>query len=152
MIPIKAPALLLLTVLGVAPGCYRYTPVRAADIGPGTPVRAWITLEEADRLQLSTTLLTDRPVVQGSVVEVSPASLDVLARVQAPDGSLGPSPLRQHFTISTNGLRELEVRSLDRMRTGLGISLGTALVGWVVWMQTHGWFGGNTESAPIDKI
>lgn len=149
---IRSTAALLLTALAVLPGCYRYTAVRPAEVVPGTHVRAWVTLEQADRLELNSTLLTERPMVEGSVVEISPTSLEVLARVRQPDPFASDAPLNQRFTISLQGLRELEIRSLDRTRTYLGVGAGTALVAAVLWWQTTGWFGGNTEDVPIDKI
>ena len=128
----------LLAVLTFAGGCYSYHVVPVNEVAPGQDVRVRISAAEAVRLgeliergdrSLDGRLLenSDSQVVLGisSVTQTT-----ALTAVQDPSGQLF-----QRIAVPREGLLELEVRTLDKRRTGIMVGLLAAVSATVAYTQ-----------------
>jgi len=129
--------LLLAVFFGVS-GCYSYHVVPVNEVAPGQEVRIRISAAEAVRLgelidrgdrSLDGRLLenTDSQVVLGIS---SVAQTTALTAVQDPSGQLF-----QRIAVPREGLLELEVRTLDKKRTGIVVGLLAAISATVAYTQ-----------------
>jgi hypothetical protein len=56
--------------------------------------------------------------------------------------------LRQRLSIPVGGITEIELKQLDRVKTGVAIGVGVAVVGTVIAAQLAGGFGGDEDPGP----
>jgi hypothetical protein len=110
--------------------CYSYIPVRAGDaFQPGSAVRVRVSASEAERLEELRSVY-DR-LVEGVVVGSSGSEVLLDTSVGTLDPMRGTRPLTQRLNIARSEINEVELRRLDRFRTGAavgGLVLATGLV------------------------
>jgi hypothetical protein len=120
---LRTPALLLVgAVLG---GCYSHRPVTLDEVAAGDDVRVRVTAQEVDRLEAEIPL-PDR-VFRGTVVG---AESGLLLQVPVPGSeatSTSAGPLFNRIRVAPDGLVEVEVRELDRVRTFGLVAAATAV-------------------------
>jgi hypothetical protein len=136
------------SVIVPATGCYHYTRVPVERVSEGQEVR--VLLSESGVRELETLLLDhvrtmDRTLI-GDVLEVGPDRL-LLAVPTAPQGGglLERSrTLYQRTAVSRENMLDVELRQLDRGRTGLVAGGAAALFAGFLVYRFSGWFGGTT--------
>ncbi len=118
---------LLLAVLPLCAGCYTYATIEPAAAVPGTSVRARISGAAAEKL-VPILGSADARLVSGELIENGPASMIVEVPTVVTTG-VGTSveTLHQRVSIARTDLIELEMRQVDRLRTGALLS-GAALI------------------------
>ena len=118
---IRTRAGLALALLLTVAGCARWVPIQPGTAPPGSDVRLRLSGEGADRLE---ELIGTRTVeVTGELIQWEPEVL-VSTAVANPGARVGPG-LRQRIVVDPGDVVGMDVRELDRTRTGL-------LVGGVV--------------------
>lgn len=121
---------LWMVVLG---GCYQYTPAPFETVSPEVHVRASLTSEKS--LEVERTLGAFRSQVEGEVLERASdreAILLAVPRLQVGDQRTQSARLRQWLWIEERDVVRVEVRSLDRGKTGLVLGVATAAVGYLL--------------------
>ena len=127
--------------------CYTYQPVEIADLTPELEVRTRVSGAEADRL--SEFLGTNERVFDGTVEEVNASNL--LLRVPVVSSiERGPrgGGLNQRIEVTRSGVVEVEVKELDRQRTGIVAGALTVIVGALVIRQLNQDQGGGDVNPP----
>ena len=120
---------LVLVLTGVLGGCYSHRPVTLDEVTAGDDIRVRVTAREMDRLEAEVPL-PDR-VFRGTVVG---AESGLLLQVPVPGSEAGPTsagPLFNRIRVAPDGLVEVEVRELDRVRT-FGLVAAAAAVATAV--------------------
>jgi len=119
----------LLPLLG---GCYRYAPARLQDVRPGANVRAHISAVEADRIAPAVSVDGARRV-HAVLLQADTAGvlLEVPSAQRTRNGG-GIEVLSQQVRLPTEGVVQVELRQLDRVRTGITAAAGVALIAVVV--------------------
>ena len=116
-----------LSLLLFTTGCFSYIPVTSvSDVGPGISVRARVSPTASARIA---PLLgaTDARLLDGTLISQSADTLIVEVPIVMQDArEFGHTP-NQRVSIPRGDLIELEVRRLDRLRTG-AIAGGAAIV------------------------
>jgi len=128
--------------------CYTYTPIETAAARPGMSVRARVSAAAGERIApllgtsdarlLSGTLIGDGGGPDTMIVEVP-----TVARADA--GGVVQT-LHQRVSIPRAELLELEMRKLDRFRTGAFAGAAAVIVGTVVFRALRG--GPGAERPP----
>jgi hypothetical protein len=110
--------------------CYSYVPVRDGDaLQPGSAVRVRVTASEAERLEELRNVY-DR-TVEGVVFASSGSEILLETTIGSLDPMRGTRPLTQRLNIARSEINEVELRRLDRFRTGAavgGLVLAAGLV------------------------
>ncbi len=112
----------LLAVILVIPalvGCYRYSTVDFDSVAPGDVVQVRVTPEAMDRLPAS---FQNGEVMKGAVVQLTDDQLVLNRHLPSIPGRY------ERISLAHHEVADLEVRDLDRTRTGLLVA-GTAAVG-----------------------
>lgn len=126
----------LLIWLPLVTGCYTYAPLDAASTVPGMKVRARLAAATAEQIE---TLLgvADARVVNGTVVAATPDTLivEVPSVLRAEVGS-SIQTLHQRLAIGREGIREIEIRRLDRYKTTIVVGAAAVLVGGFIIKAT----------------
>lgn len=124
-------------------GCYSYVPVRASELAPGTPVRVWISAEHAERLA---PILgrRDRELTGTLAGRGGDGALTLSVPVAVSHAGLSRQWFRQRIEIPPPALVDVEVRRLDRWKTGGVVAAALAAVGYLVVEA----FSGHTETDP----
>lgn len=136
----------LLLGCGVLTACYTYQPIEIAELTPELEVRTRVTGAEADRL--SDVLGSDDRVIEGTVQELQGDNLLLLVPVvSAIDRGRG-GDLNQRVELPRAGLVEVDVKRLDRQRTGILLGTVTAVVGALVIRQLNQDQGGGDVVDP----
>jgi hypothetical protein len=116
----------------VTTGCFSYIPVRSvSDVGPGTSVRARVSPTASDRIA---PLLgaTEARRLDGTLVTQSTDTLIVEVPIVMRDArEFGNTP-NQRVSIARSDLVELEVRQLDRFRTGALAGSAAIVIGGIL--------------------
>ena len=136
MIVVRRWVLLLLLS---SPGCYSYRATTLAELSPGDEVRVRISPEEAERL--AEALVSDDRLVVADVLEQNASTLLVETHA-APVIAPGSRPLRQRVSIPVQEIREVEMRELDRVKTGL---VGGVIAAATAWLLIEGLQGGSGQ-------
>lgn len=141
-----------LSVVAFAAGCYQYIPSARETLTPGTTVRVRVAPTYVASMRLDEVLPSEGDLIRGSVMPGAGDTLHLLVEVPAARRSAvgGPS-LNQHLALPPASILQLEVRRVDRQRTGLLAAAGVAIVGAVLWSQFTGWFGGDTMPVEPSK-
>jgi hypothetical protein len=128
-------ALFLSSTLG---GCYTYAVMPVEQIPVGADVKARISGEEADRLTQELGSEQDR-VIAGKLTDKQASDI-LLSVPKFVQHSSGPnSTVYQRVTIQKSSLFDVEVRRLDKWKTGGLMALAAALVSVIAIKQ----FGNN---------
>src|SRR5687768_2378457 len=144
----RFPLLILLVLLS---GCYRYCPQRPGAVPPGSDVRVHLSVEGVQRIGEA----------YGSAYGMLDGRLESWAdevvltvAVPAAPGMIDRG-LRNRIVIPQPDIVGIDLRQLDRTRTGaLSATLGVVVVGAAIALFT-GTFGGGTATdppAPEDTI
>lgn len=128
----------LLLLLLSSPGCYSYRVTTLDALRPGDGVRVRISPEEAERLVA--VRLSDDRLVMADVLEQSASTLLVETHA-APVVAPGSRPLRQRISIPVQEIREVELREMDRLKTGLVGGVIAAATAWLLIEQLQGGSG-----------
>lgn len=127
-------------------GCYSYVPAEPGRIPPRSDVRAYVTADQASRLD--PLVVRGERVVEGELLENGAADLLLLVPVSRDIPGARVESLHQRVLVSSADIVQLELRRLDRTRTGLLIAGGAALIGGVLITQLTGDSGGGTVEPP----
>lgn len=133
---------IMLAILLLTAGCYAHTPVPLTQITPGEQVRVRISQSEAQALEHL--LLRERQVLDGTVLAVTPQLLlEVPVAANLEGGTR--QDLRQRITIEPSQVLGVELRELDRFRTGLFVTAGGAILISSVVLALSREAGGDTR-------
>lgn len=111
-----------------ATGCYRYAPTRFGDVTPGTGVSARVTPEASQRIAplLGTTSARD---LRGTLISRGEDTLIVeVPAAGVPDPQTFGRVLSQRISLTKADVIELQVRTLDRWKTGAVVGASAAIV------------------------
>ncbi len=134
----RACCLLALFLCPTLGGCYTYTVMPVEQIPVGADVKARISGEEADRLTQELGSEQDR-VIAGELTDKQASDI-LLSVPKSVQHSAGPSStVYQRITVPRSSLFEVEVRRLDKWKTGGLMALAAALVSVIAIKQ----FGNN---------
>jgi len=127
-------------------GCYAYVPVEPTQVRPDQDVRVRLSMAQAR--ELDPQFVGERRVLEGRVLEVG---ADFLLEIPVATGWVGTSAqsLHQRVRIPVGEITEVDVRSLDRGRTG--ILVGGAL-GLIIGVVVHALVresGGDPRPTPL---
>lgn len=131
---------LVLAALCVASGCYHYLPMSATDVSVGQAVRLRLTADEAAKY--ADLRLADPRLVEGTVVDRSAAGLMLDATLGVNNAETGSRALTQRLSIPTSGVIDVELKALDRTKTGL-VAGGVAVIAGLFIAKAGGAFGSN---------
>ena len=134
----------ILTSLLLTGACYSYRPARLESITPGSSVRVRLSQDAAEQLMadgLSSTRLLDGILLQNG-------GQNLLLDTETGTGGPGQRILRQRLTIPVGGVTEIELKQLDRTKTGVALGVGVAVVGTVIAAQLAGGFGSDNDPGP----
>jgi hypothetical protein len=115
----------VLLALPLLAACYRYTPVKLAELKEGEGVRMRLTASYAEQIK-PLLGLQDARVLAGTLIRSLPDTLivEVPTVVRAEIGT-STETLRQRISIPRSELADLESRTLDRGRTGTIVAVAT---------------------------
>ncbi len=139
---LAVPCLLLGIVLS---GCFAYAPVALDTVQPGADVRVLVTPEQARALD--ELLLREARMVDGRLLEVG---ADLLLEVPVASGLQGGAmqSLNQRVRLPRSEVLQVELRSLNRGRTGLVVGVAGAVVLGSVIHALSRELGGDTRGDP----
>ena len=144
--------LLLMLALPFASGCYQYAPVAYPTLAVDSEVRAHLSLAEIERLGLNELVPIEARTVEGKVLRNEPDTLALLVRVtSAQDWGFRDRDLNQRLSILWNSILELELKELNRGKTGMLAGIGAAAFISLVVNNLSGWFGGRAEAEAPEK-
>lgn len=139
-------ALLLSAQLGLA-GCYSYTRVEPGAVPPGSDVR--VRVSNGVELNVGELpLLEDGGMVEGKVLRTPTADTlfcDVLLGI--PEEGAASRGLRGTVSIPAGAVESVEVRRLDKLRSGGLVGAGVALA----WVILDASFNINNPNPPADE-
>lgn len=140
--------LVLVLCLLTGSGCYSYSTVAIEDVAPGTPVRLRVTGAEADRL--AEVRLSDDREVPGTLLQRQNGAILLDTPIAAPDMTSQGTRLSQRVEIPISQVQDIEVRRLDRLRTGALVGAVAAAAALVV-IEGFGSGNANDDVPPIDN-
>lgn len=126
--------------LFAAGGCYHYLPSSPQEIATGQAVRLRLTSDEAAKY--ADLRLSEPRLLEGTVVDRSAAGLMLDATVGANNAATGSMALTQRLSVPLSGFVEVELKVLDRTKTGLVVG-GVAVITGLVMAKAGGAFGGD---------
>src|SRR5690606_25218383 len=103
--------------LAALPACYSYAPSDSATLRPGTELRARLSAVEAERLA-SVLPGVDR-LVEGRVLEANGEGFLLLVPVAQRQTGGSLQTLHQRLWLGRDQVIEVELKRVDRLRTGL---------------------------------
>ena len=123
---------LLFGALPLLASCYTYTPLKATELREGEDIRVRVNSTYAKELE-PLLGLQDARVVAGALIKNLPDTLivEVPTVVQADIGN-ATQTLRQRVSIPRSELVDLEMRTLDRVRTGTVVAVATVGIGVLI--------------------
>lgn len=114
-------------LLFALPACYSYVPVELDALNPGAELRARLSAVEAERLSEMLPVV-DR-VLEGRVLEGDGEAVLLLVPVATRQTGGGLQTLNQRLRLGRDQVVEVELKRLDRWRTGLLVTTGAVVVG-----------------------
>jgi hypothetical protein len=136
-------SVLVLAGLCAAGGCYHYLPYSPQEIAPGQTVRLRLTPDEA--ANYADLRLADPRLLEGEVVDRSSTGVMLEATVGVNNPETGSRALVQRINVPMSGLVDVELKQLDRTKTGFLVGAGAVVVGLAIAKGT-GAFG--TSDSP----
>lgn len=112
-------------------GCYAYRPVDFDEVRVDSEVRVRLTARQFD--ELNGVLPSESRVIEGRVLEENGSSYLMLVPILAELRGARIETIHQRLDISRSGIVEIEIREMDRLRTGIAIGAGAAVLGYVAW-------------------
>jgi len=113
--------------LALLAGCHHYVPVPVESLSPGSDIRARITADEATRLQ-PLLLRDDARVLEGLFLERRNESVLVQVPVVNELRGIRMETLHQRIDVPVTSILEMELREIDRGKTGLALGAGTVVI------------------------
>lgn len=110
--------------------CYTYHPVAVESLRVQSDVRARLTPGQLEELREM--LPAGDRVIEGRVLERESDGVLLLVPVVSALRGARVETINQRLSIRNTGFVEVEVRELDRVRTGLALGAGAVVVGVVV--------------------
>ena len=137
---------LLMALVILVSGCARWVPARVGDVPLGTDVR--LRLSDEGAAQLEDLTGTRRSEVSGQLLQWD-GEVMVSAALQAAGAGANSSSLRQRFVVDQEDILGVDIRELDRTRTGLFVG-GVAVVAGsaIVWVVSQLAGGGTAATNP----
>ena len=133
--------------VGLLSACYTYQPIEIADLTPELEVRTRVSGAEADRL--SEFLGSDDRVIEGTVADLGANSfLLVVPVVSSIERGGRGGGLSQRVEMQKSGVIEVEVKELDRTRTGIVAGVLGVAIGAMVIRQLNQDQGGGENPVP----
>ena len=130
-------------------GCARWVPARIGEVPVGTDVRLRLSEEGADQLEELTGGRQSQ--VSGQLLEWG-SEVMVSAALRAAGAGANSSGLRQRFVVDEEDIVGVDIRELDRTRTGIFLGVVAAVAGsaivWVVSELVGGGTAGPTDPPP----
>lgn len=121
---------LILALLLTVSGCARWVPAQLGTVPPGTDVR--LRLSEEGAAQLEEMTGSGAAEVTGELLQWEPEVL--VSTVLAPTGARVDPSLRQRLVVDPANVVGIDVREVDRTRTGFLVGGVVAVAGSaVVW-------------------
>ncbi len=139
-------------LLGTA-GCYTFQPTSATDLTVGQTVRARVAGAWAD--SLDAVIQRDARIFEGTVVEDRGSALLMEIPIHVEGGARTPGALNQRVEIPDAAFLELELKTLDRRRTGMAAGVVAIAAGAFVLQQLNGRSGGEPDfggPGPVEAI
>lgn len=125
-----------LAPLLAATACFTYQPAALPELEPGETVRAYLTREAI--LDLNEVVTVRDRTLTGRVVQAGGDGLLLDVAVATADAGSPTRTLNQRIGIPTDGLLEVEERTVDALRTGLAAASVAALIGTLIaWQITE---------------
>lgn len=137
-----AVGLMMMSMAAALGGCYSYQRVPLTEIPPGADVRARVSADHADSLRSQ--IGQSRRVLEGVVVSASADQL--LVSVPAMTSAESAIPLRQNVAVPRSAIFEVELRRLDKVKTGAVVAAaaaGAAILAYAAFDIGNGSPGGN---------
>ena len=139
-------ASLLMALVILVSGCARWIPARVGEVPAGTDIR--LRLSEEGAAQLEELTGTRQSEVSGQLLQWG-SEVMVSAALRTAGAGANSSSLRQRFVVDEEDIVGVDVRELDRTRTGLFVG-GVAVVAGsaIVWVVSQ--LAGGGTAAPTD--
>ena len=131
-----------------AAGCYHYEVVPLAQLQPGMEVRTRLSGDAVERARRSPDTppgILDGFVVRGQVARVGNDSLQLTVPMTVSDGGYRSSVLTQDIRLPNSDVVGVEVREIDKLKTGL-LSAGAGIAAFFIVRQAQG--GGQALGKP----
>lgn len=138
--------IVLLGALCVSGGCYSYQVVSPDQIAPDTDVRVRLSPQGADGLQ--NVRMTEDRVMEGKLIERRGSTLLVETNVGRFDPAVGGRILTQVVSVDPVDLTEVEIKELDKAKTGLLAGGAALVVGIIIAQQLQDGSGGGGTGPP----
>ncbi len=116
-------------LLATVGACYRYAPINADALRPGTSVRARIGASQAEQVAPLLGMADARLLTGRYVASVSDTLILEVPTSERVVGPAGEQTLHQRVGIPRAALLELETRTLDRKRTSIVAGTAALVVG-----------------------
>lgn len=148
----------LITIALVTSGCYTFTPTTIAEVAPGQEVRLRIDAPTAALLQ--DVRLPGPRLLDGTFLRRSADVVVVEASVGTASDLRGARVLVQEVDVPLSGIAMVEIKTLDRLRTGAlvvggGAAVLAALLNFSAIRGSDGDSGGNapeSQAIPLIRI
>lgn len=129
------PGRILITALLplISSGCHAYASSSIGAVSSGDRVRALLTQDQFTEFEEY--LLGGDRRVEGTVVEADSSGLLLEVPVVTVERGIRLDSYHQRLRIPAPGIADLEIQSLDRLRTYTLVGLGAAGLGAIVWDQ-----------------
>lgn len=127
-------------------GCHAYASSNLEAVSSGDRVRALLTQEQFAEFEEHLPGAGRR--IEGTVVEADSSGMLVEVPVVTVERGIRLDSYHQRLRIPARGIADLEMQSLDRLRTWSLVGLAAAGVGVVVWDQVVGRSRRGAEPTP----
>lgn len=127
-------------------GCYRYVPADTGSLRAGTEVRTRLSAAEAERI--GELLQTNGRLLEGRLVEAEGDQLLLQVPVAYTQVGSRPGALHQRVGIPRSEIVEVELKQLDRKKTGALIAASAIVAGAVLYSQLSAEGGGYGTEEP----
>ncbi len=141
---------LLLVIPLFAAGCHTYRPGTVPDLNAGDRVRTLLTPNQHEDLQEY--LLGGDRLVEGTVVEATPAELLLEVPIITVAEGIRVESYSQRLRIPVDGVADLEMRLLDWRRSSALAAVIGAAAGVIIWDQVsrRSRRGTTTPTGPLE--
>lgn len=138
-------AVVLCALTGSA--CFSYHVVSPDEVSPGQDIRLRLTVEEAAKYQ--DLRLADPRLLEGQLMSAGGFEILVRASIGTGDPTRGTRVLVQDVSVSRSGILEVELREMDRTKTGLLVGGGGAVIVAAILRSGR---GSGRRSGPGDEV
>lgn len=151
-LPMTSGLALGVFLAGTLASCYTYAPVDEGFPAPGVEARAYLT--GSARLRMSDLLVPDQRWIEGVVLRTGPDEIVLGVSRRPPPGTPSGRILTQEVPLTRDDVGVLEVRELDRFRTGLVtgtlVAAGAAILVSIIRGRGEDTRDPPTNGGPVD--